>query len=358
MPISKDKKEVAKKEKSILSRIIISLIFALVATLLLIFKFNNLGINLSEIAPSWGKFSIYSVIFLGLFALSLSLSFIVKWKEKYDEEKKQLDNSDEKKQSYLHLWFLGISFVSTIVYLLVNRQEIFTYNFGKILLYSAAFFGAIFVILEILSYSLKLLKRLPELFINLITGVAIPSLVLIIILLGALSSKYHFQDTFIQDASGNITSAVNIVMSGPTINDTLVKVYSLGQNNPTLWIYLCIVGFLVLILYALRNTFDEDEIPDEEKPAQQILDEVTKREQEDEKEEDRDYYLKGFFEKIDKWFKSLNEKLEGPKAKKKREAEEAEEKKQTVKVFKLKLTEIGNRKVYKDRCLDDKINKR
>lgn len=321
---NEEDKDVKKKKGSVIA----ALIFSILLTLLVHIRFGigNDGIMETMGAP-WG----YNVLLIAIFFASFSFWFLFSKgilrirTDLTDEEKKN------RKAFRVEAIFVIIDLVMTSLFVKYNWEQISSAGTMWAIAEVAAFFAIVWFIFEFFNKFKFFPERIFKFVIGFFIKVCIPMLFLLIILLGAYQSKYGYDDLFRSQISTN--SEKFAVVMQDAYSKLITAFYDIGQSNPDLWIWLPIAAFIIMTLWLLYDTFTRKTKTDEDKTAQEIIDETIKEEQEElayERGEKKRPLLYNFFKKI-------GDKFESKKAKEKALKEKEEEKKLKYNVYDIKL---------------------
>jgi len=321
-----------KKKKNLTIKLSLSIIISLALFASLYHKFKMFGL-LESFYTSFGIFpTVLSaiIIFLIMFGLLFSLFSAAAKKGKEDGEKVKVDyekkEKEEKPKISREITNLIISAIMTgfLIY-----SEIVNVGNGNLKWLSILLtFGITYTFCEIFSYTPKwALKNIAMWGGNFVIKVAIPSMFLIIILLGAINGRYYPDSIFTSEVSKsifNVTETMSGIFYEAFYDKLFLQLYNLGFTRPDLWIYLSTAAILILILNSFLNIFKKPkEIEDEEKTPEQLIKEVME-EEEIKRLKEEGKLKKTTVDKIEEWF---DKTMVGKKEKAKMALEKEEEEK-------------------------------
>lgn len=136
-----------------------------------------------------------------------------------------------------------------------------------------------------IKYKLKRLKEkaagqtvysfLPHLLIPIFFYFFIPMTFIIIVFMGSLQSYYQYETTFLNDSYEGIQLASE--SSRDAAMGLLEKIYTLGEESPVFYMWLCFGAMIFLLIQAVsrgKREYDEDLFKNEEFGAQNLLDKI------------------------------------------------------------------------------------
>ena len=317
-----NEKENEKKKKGSL---LISLISAIIATIIIHLIEGKEIANLFSKQNNWAYYIILLIIFFVSFTLAFLLSkgIIGVKKEPSTEDKKKKDRT-----KFTEFIFLAIDLLATGSFVYINWANLTAQGIMMSIAEVAVFFAIVWMIFELFNHFKMFPGAILTFIAKFMVTVCIPMLLLLIIMLGAYQAKYNYEDIF--------TPAV--IKSATTLGDAMENaylnlvftLYNIGKSNP-IWTWLPIAAFFLFTLILLITTFTKKEKTDEELSAQELIDVVLEEEREEKayesggKKRPLSYNL---FKKIDGW---MTYGREGSKAFKKYIANELKEKEEDKK---------------------------
>jgi len=317
-----------KKKKSSL---IISLLGALLVTIIFHIRMGLGVMGLMELmGPSWG----YTVLLIAVFFASFVVMFVILKRVKSIKSELSDDEKKKKKEIRIDVIFLIIDIIMTGNFIYFNKEQLASTGILWAVAEVATFFAIVWFGFEFFHRFRFFPERIFRFVIGFFVQVCIPMLFLLIIMLGAYQSKYGYDDLF-RDQIG-----INSEKFASVMQDAYYKLittfYNIGQENPDLWIWLPVAALFIMTLWLLYRTFTKTEKKDEDKSAQEIIDESLREQLE---EEDYEFGRKkrpmayNFFHKI-------GEAMKGKKEREREAKEKEEDKYISGKIYDIKLIQM------------------
>ena len=305
---------------------IISLIGALATSLIFHFGGKNDTLGIREL---FSTNTYYFLILTLVFVMSFVTLFTIfnvktgKWNLENPENPENIENIEtrkRKKNFRIDMVFLFIDAFMTVLFAKYNWNQITSSGTMWAIAEIAAFFAIVWMIFELFHHFKFFPKKILRFMFDFTIKVCIPTMFLIIVLLGAYQAKYNYADIFRPEIEKS-GSAVGLAVT-QAFNNVVLMFYDLGQSNPNLWIWLPIAAFFVmtlaLLIYTFTITETEKSEGDEDLSAQEILDKVITEEKTKMTKTAKD---EGFFDglgSLDVFFHWVKEKLETKRERKRR----------------------------------------
>lgn len=323
--------EEEKNKRKVKRSIIISVIIALLTTIYFHIRLG-LGVDgfMELMGPSWGYTILLVAIFFAVFvAMFLLFKGAGKVKVELTEEEKK-----RRKSIRVEFIFFLIDAGMTGLFVRLNWKQITAGGTLLGIAEVAAFFAIVWFVFEFFNHFKVFPERIFKFIIGFFIKVCIPMLFLLIILLGAYQAKYGYDDLFRSQIQHN----ANIFAENMKIayENVITAFYDIGQSNPNLWIWLPIAAFFVMTLWLLYSTFTRPEKKDDQKSAQELIQEAVKEDEEEqayERGEKKRPMLHNFFDKLNNAMKSKEDK-------EKEEKEKLAEKNMKYKIYDIKFTQL------------------
>ena len=296
---NENKKEDSKKKGSLI-------ISAIVALFGVIYFHVRMGTGpdgmMTLMSPNGGQWTWgYTVLLVAVFFIMFSIMFFLFRNAARIKVETSEEDKKRKKSARVEFVFLLIDALMTAGFVRLNWEQISSQGTLWGIAEVAAFFAIVWAVFELFNHFSLFPQRILDFIVKFFVYVCIPSMILIIVLLGAFQAKYGYVDVF---------SHTNIVFT----------LYNIGQSNPGLWSWLPIAAFLIFTILLLIDTFTKKEKNDDEKDAQVLIDESLREQLEEE-----DYELGRKKRPLAyNFFHKINEAMKGKKEREK-EAKEKEE---------------------------------
>jgi len=286
----------------------------------------------------------YYALLLTVFFVAFTITFLFSKGVFKIKREKSLDEQKRRKEFITEGIFLVIDFLMTGSYVYFNLEYLQSVGLMWAIAQIAIFFGIVWVIFELFNHFKFFPGKLLSFFSAFLFKVCIPSLFLIIILLGAHQAKYGYLDIFREQV---ILSSQNFgTIMADTYNKIVFTFYDLGQSNPDLWSWLPIVAIIMGTLILLVMTFIPKEKGEEDYNAQELINKSILESKEEEeyeeakkkKEKDRKGFWNKLIVRLDDWL--TKEKRE----KEKKEKEEEEKLNKKIPIFNITLERGSDKK--------------
>ena len=317
-----------RKKKSVL---IGAVIFALIVTLISHIKFGlgNYG-WIEMMGSTWG----YSVLLMVVFCVSFIEMFILFKGVNVKVVKVSEEEKQKKKSVRVDIIFLMIDLLASGLFIKINWEQLKTAGTFLAIAEVAAFFAIVWLGFEFFNKFRFFPDRIFKFIIGFFVKVCAPMLVLLVVLLGAYQAKYGYDDLFRSKIQENAVKFATIMQD--VYFKLITTLYDIGQSNPNLWIWLPVAAFFVMTLLLLFSTFTRPEKKDEDKSAQEIINEVFIEQTEEE------FYEKGFKKRpmTYAFFKKIGDFFESKKEKEAKLKEIEEEKNMKYNIYSIKFTEM------------------
>lgn len=273
------------KSKSLYGSLFSSLLFAIVGVLLFHYKYEQrLGLGLM---PRYSG-GVYPVLLAAIFIIFFVIGlFLFLPRPKKTKLKQQLTEEEKarKKEIRAERFFLTIDFFMTVLFILLNQGQLKSIGLMWAIAEVAAIFAVILAVFQVFHKFQYIPKRLLEFGYKFLTRVFVPTLFLIIIMLGAYQATYHYPDTLrggIADSADNFAQVMKQVYY-----NTIITLYNIGQSSPYIFTWLPIIAFVIMVVWLIASMFTKQEIRDEDLSAQELLDKAVKEEIEEKAAEEQ-----------------------------------------------------------------------
>jgi hypothetical protein len=323
--------ETDKNQNKMMGRIIASILIAFLTVLITHIK---LGIGyyglMDMMGSTWAYLALLAAIFLASFVAMFSLirsSPKIKI-EISDEEKKK------RREGRIDIILLAVDLLMTGTFVKLNWEQLNAAGLFLAVAQVAAFFAIVWMIFQFFNRFKFFPERIFKFVFDFIVTVCIPMLFLLVILLGAYQAKYGYDDIFRSQISANADKFANVMRDA--YEKLITAFYDIGQSNPNLWIWLPIAAFFVMTLILLYTTFTRPIKKEEDKSAQEIINEAIKEDIEENE------YETGKKQRspAQRFFKRINDFMKSKKEKEKEEQEKIAEKNAVYNIYDITLTKM------------------
>ena len=274
MPIRNDND---KKKKGSL---ILSAIMAICAVMIFHIEFGIGRYNIQDLmASTWAYLIMLAIVFFATFTfIFLITNGVFKQKTNLTEEEKQA-----KKKSRAEIIFLIIDVIMTGSFVRMNWLQLSSQSLMWSIAEVVAFFAIVLSIFELFNKFTLFPQKITRFFMDFFVYVCIPAMLLIIVLLGAYQAKYGYQDVFVPAVNSSAIGLGNAMQIAYT--NLVFTLYHIGQSNPELWSWLPIAAFFIFTILLIMDTFTKKNKTDEEKNAQELINEALKEDFEEQEYE-------------------------------------------------------------------------
>jgi hypothetical protein len=278
-----NKKEVIenkKKNKKIISRIILSTIVATLLVVLFNYRYA-VGIipELSSLT-GWSLWVLNIAFFFVAFGIILLISGV---KAKTPEQLKEIEAKEKERQDNWARDQWRNEKINLIISIIMTAA---VYYFNDLTwLQTVLAFGVTYVFCEACSYMTDWrLESIATFGYRLLVKVCIPSMLIVIIILGSINGMYPREGaTFLSESEKAISHAGVVLGDGIArgVNQVLEVLYNLGFNQPMLFLLISLGAIAFMMWGVARESFVPPEKTSEQKTAQELIDETIDGEKEE-----------------------------------------------------------------------------